>query len=421
MRILTLTSLYPSAVLPGMANHNRELLRFLATKHDVSIIAPVSWTEEWSGRRRGRELSRDRRAEWDGIPVEHPRYYYPPKVGRGWYGWCFHRSVKATFVRTVREFRPDLVYAPWAYPDGWAAVKLGHRTGLPVVLQAMGSDVLLLPRSGGKRRRTIEALCCADGIDAVSLHLADRLEALGVPSENVRVIYRGVDASRFHPGSGREARERLGLPSDIPLILFVGGLRPVKAIDVLIDACARLAGRAEFTCLIAGDGPLRLRLEQQAQALGISSRIRFLGAVANDQLPDWYRAASVFALPSHSEGVPNVLLEAAACGTPFVASRVGGIPEIAHLGTSRLVPAGDPNLLAEALAAILLEQPQSGGCALPTRTWLHTADELADYFAMIVANHRRPGLSRNGADVKRSALVGQQTCPAGSRQEVAAS
>ena len=85
--------------------------------------------------------------------------------------------------------------------------------------------------------------------------------------------------------------------------------------------------------------------------------------VPTEQLPDWYRAANVVVLPSRSEGVPNVLMEAIACGIPFVASEVGGIPEIAHLGTSRLVPSGNPTALASALAALFV-QPASESRAL---------------------------------------------------------
>src|SRR5262249_20192692 len=104
-----------------------------------------------------------------------------------------------------------------------------------------------------------------------------------------------------------------------------------------------------------GDGPLRPDLERQAAASGLCGRVRFIGSRPWSELPDWYRAADVFCLPSHSEGVPNVLLEASACGTPWVASQVGGIPEIANLGVSRLVPPNTPPALAAALRAALTE------------------------------------------------------------------
>jgi len=89
----------------------------------------------------------------------------------------------------------------------------------------------------------------------------------------------------------------------------------------------------------------------------LNDHVKLLGAKAHNELPDWYRAADVFVLPSRSEGLPNVLLEASACGTPFVASNVGGIPEIAHLGASKLVQPNDAQSLASAISDFLKNKP----------------------------------------------------------------
>ncbi len=99
----------------------------------------------------------------------------------------------------------------------------------------------------------------------------------------------------------------------------------------------------------------------------------------HDQLPDWFRAASVLALPSRSEGVPNVLLEALASGTPFVASNVGGVPEVAHLGVSRLVPAGNAALLAQGLRDFLspFDPERAVAEVAPLASWDDSAAELA--------------------------------------------
>jgi glycosyltransferase involved in cell wall biosynthesis len=114
----------------------------------------------------------------------------------------------------------------------------------------------------------------------------------------------------------------------------------------------------------------------------LGDRVRFVGPVLNELLPDWYRAADVVVLPSRSEGVPNVLLEAAACGTPFVASRVGGIPEIAHLGPSRLVPPGDVESLATALkASLALPRPTPSGT--PPRTRADAAHDLIEVLGRV--------------------------------------
>jgi glycosyltransferase involved in cell wall biosynthesis len=324
----------------------------------------------------------ERRVLFDGLPVEHPRYWFTPKIMRGWYGRFFYWSVRAAFQRTVAAFRPDLVYTPWAYPDGWAAVQLGHRAGLPVVLKVVGSDVLLLSKHPQKQRGTWEALRQADAVIAVSRHLGDRLASHGVDPSRIHIVYDGVDPSLFHPGPRDEARSRIGRPGSEPLLLFVGNLVAVKGLDILIEACGRLAdGGTAFTCMLVGEGPLQGRLERQARTRGLAKQVQFVGAVSNERLPDWYRAADLVVLSSHSEGVPNVLLEAAACGTPFVASGVGGIPEIAHLAPSRLVPPGDPQLFAQAIKDLLAEQPaRLRSSTRPVRTRAESAAEVVTVF-----------------------------------------
>jgi glycosyltransferase involved in cell wall biosynthesis len=365
MRILALTNLYPNPYQPHRAPFNRHQLRLLAARHAVRVISPIAWTDELAARRRGMApLRRDRPTSCDGLTVDHPRYFFTPRVGRGWYGHFYLASVWRTFRRVAAEFRPDLVFAPWAYPDGWAAVQLARRLGRPAVLQVHGSDVLQLGRFPARRRRTVAATRAADGVVAVSEDLASHLTAFGVAPERIRVIYDGVDRSLFCPGSQADARTRVGLAAGEPVVLFIGNLVPVKAVDVLIEACARLAAeKSPVRLVVIGQGPLRSDLEALARTRGIGGRVRFLGALPQSSLPDWYRAADVFALPSHSEGVPNVLLEASAAGTPWVASAVGGIPEIARLGRSRLAPPNAPAAVARAIRETLAgpELPPSTG------------------------------------------------------------
>lgn len=388
MRVLALTNLYPTPFHPTRAPFNRHQFRLLAERHPVQVICPVAWTEELSARRKGADpLPAGRRVTQDGLTVDHPRYWFPPRLLRGWYGHCFERSVRATFARAVREFRPDLVFAPWAYPDGWAAVRLAHAAGLPAVLQVHGSDVLQLDEFPARRRPTAAAVRAADAVVAVSRDIADHLIDMGVRPENVRVIIDGVDPAVFCPGSKAEARERLKVAAGDPLVLYVGNLVPVKAVDVLLEAARLLvAGGTAVRLVLVGGGPLRADLEQHAARLGLADRVRFTGAVPQVALPDWYRAADVFVLPSHSEGVPNVLLEASACGTPWVASRVGGIPEIAHFGVSRLVPPATPPALAAALRDALLAPP----AARPPgpRPRQEAVADLEDWLAGVLA--RRP-------------------------------
>ena len=392
MRILALTNLYPNPYQPHRASFNRQHLRLLAERHAVRVIAPISWTDEFVERRRvGDRLGGVRSVQADGMTIDHPRYVFTPKVLRGHYGQFYLRSVRRAFEHAVDKFSPDIVYTPWAYPDGWAAVELGSRFGIPVVIKVHGSDVLLLEQNPSRREPTAEALRGANAIVAVSQDLAKKVVALSRSPERVHVVYDGADTRLFQPGSAEDARTRLGLDPKVPVILSVGNLVPVKGQDVLIDACSRLARNgARFHAYLIGQGPLRAKLEKQVARLGIGHCFKLLGALPHAQLPDWFRAASVFCLPSHSEGVPNVLLESAACKTPFVASRVGGIPEITDFDSCRLVPPSDSDALAKSLRPYLtIPENRSRFDSLTVKDIADTALDLEQLFMQTIRDHER--------------------------------
>ncbi|CAN5155279.1 glycosyltransferase family 4 protein [soil metagenome] len=346
MRILAVTNLYPNPQQPQRAPYNRHQFRLLGERNPLHVIAPIAWTDERSFPTPIPEL---RRVTLDNITVDHPRYYFPPRFGRRFYGHSYRRSIRKTFERAVAEFKPDIVFAPWAYPDGWAAVKLAHEHKLPAVIQVHGSDIKLLGDYPARRKRTIEAVTQAEGVVAVSEDLARDLVSFGVPRERILVNYDGVDPALFHPGNRAAAKAVLS-ESTKPIVLFIGNLVPVKQVHLLFEAVQGL----EVKTMIVGDGPLRASLEQDATFLGLD--VRFVGSIPLEELPEYYRAADCFVLPSRSEGVPNVLLEASACGTPWVASNVGGVPEIARLGKSTLVPSGDVAALRTAIQKTLADR-----------------------------------------------------------------
>lgn len=356
MRILCVTNLYPNPFHLGRATFNRQQFRALAESHEVRVLSPISWTDELAARWRGASaLPQGRQVRFDGLTIDHPRFLYTPKIGRRFYGRWFRESIRRSFDRAVDELRPDVIFAPWIYPDGWAAVELGHARGLPVVLKAHGCDVLAagygLDRYPSRRKATIDAVRSAQAVVAVSEHLAEHLVKLGADAARVHVVQDGIDLERFSPGPRADALARLALADQSPIILFVGSLLSVKGVDILVDACRLLTQqRVEFRCCMVGDGPLRPLLEQRIAEWGLKQQVKLIGHCLHDRLADWFRAATVAVLPSRSEGLPCVLLEAAACGTPFVGSDVGGIPEIARLGTNWLVPYGDAAALASSLA-----------------------------------------------------------------------
>lgn len=404
MKILGLTNLHPSPWFPLRGVFNKQLFEALGKTDDVRLIVPVSWTDELKTFRKKKcalEVGR-RRSNLHGIEAEHPRYLFPPKLFRSCYGPCFLKSIEKTFRRAVDEFQPDVLLAAWAYPDGWAAVELGHRHGLPVVVKLHGSDLLLLSNIRGCRKRIAQCVNRADGLIAVSRDLAMKAIILGADSGRVTTVYDGVDRTLFHPGDRLKARYQLSLVGDDPIILFIGNLVAVKGIDILLDACHRLSLQGtRFHCYLVGQGPLRSQLWGRIQQLRLSDRISLVGPRPHAELPNWYRAANVFVLPSRSEGVPCVLLEAAACGTPCVASRVGGIPEIAGCGAMTLTPPGNAAALAEAITAALLGQGAVADRPVFTRTFEDTAQEVRAMLRAVV----RPRLEAAVAPVSNSASV----------------
>ena len=390
MRILILTNLYPNPLHPGRATFNRQQFRALAAAQPVAVISPIAWTDElrlrWGG---AAPVPAGRRVECDGITVDHPLYLFPPRICRGWYGHFFLRSVRRAFSRAVAEFKPDVVLGSWAYPDGWAALALGREAGLPVVLKVHGSDILTLDEHPAKKGPTVRALQQADGVVAVSQDLVEAVVQFGVSRDRVRLVYNGVDTGVFHPGPAAEARRRLGIDGG-PMLLYVGNLARVKGVDVLVEACGELAkSGVRFTCNLIGQGPLKESLGRRIGELGLKQSVKLLGAKPHAELPDWFRAADVFVLPSRSEGVPNVLLEASACGTRYVASRVGGIPEIARLGDGKLVPPTDPLALAAAIRERLAEGDRATGSGAHLRSHADSAAELVDFLERAIDIYRQ--------------------------------
>jgi glycosyltransferase involved in cell wall biosynthesis len=227
---------------------------------------------------------------------------------------------------------------------------------------------------------------------AVSQDLADTVVRMGVHPDRVLPVYDGIDPDVFHPGPKAAARARLGLEPDQRRLLFIGNFYPVKGADVLLHACHRLRQRGlAFEVDLVGQGPEGEALRALVRRLGLDGVVGFRGAMPQAELADWYRAADVFVLPSHSEGVPNVLLEAMACHTPYVATSVGGIPEIHVPRVGRLVPPNDPSALATGLADELSSPPRDADLWPVPRLRTEAVAEVADFLEAVVA--RRAGLT----------------------------
>jgi len=361
MRILFFSYAYPNSLHPGLGTFNRTMVAGLAREHAVHVVSPVPFLEQW--KHCGRWDARF--AAVPGVAAEYPTYYYTPRVFREHYGRFLQWSVERTLRNALQHFQPDAVLSYWAHPDGEVAVRTAHRHGLPAVVMVGGSDVLLLAREGRRRRAILHVLHEADAVIAVSEDIADTLRNDGIADRKIHVVGRGIDRTVFSPGDRSIARRELGLPPDRPVLIGVGRLVPVKAWPDWLAACRELVAQGlQPACYVLGSGPQQSELQRLICRWGLEGVVELRGPQPQGRLAQWYRAADLTVLTSLSEGVPNVLLETLACGGAFVATNVGGIPEIADPLHDRLVPPGQPSLLAGAIADRLAHPPPTG---LPRR------------------------------------------------------
>ena len=283
-------------------------------------------------------------------------------------------------LRRVRH--GNIVHCHWTISGlvAYVATRVWRR---PLVLSVRGSDIHLVERGlMAKLHRKIYAW--TDIVVAVSEDIAAKLEAVGVPRDKVRVVPNGVD-SRFRPGDRTAARRRLGLPVDGFIVLFVGLLIPIKGLDILVEALAEV--ETDLLCVLVGDGPLAPDLERQAVNLAVGDRLRFAGRQPSNEIPDWLVAADVLLLPSRSEGRPNVVLEAQACGIPVVATAVGGTPELVRDGeTGLLIEPDNAPALAAAIDRLQADGDLRERLVVAGReqaeqlTWAASAEQMAGIY-----------------------------------------
>lgn len=390
LRVLTLSTLFPDASRPNFGIFVERQTLSLAERGDVEVrIVSPRGIPPWPLSRLSRYqplLEQSERERWKGLWVQRPQFLNLPGTGARFHSAMLERAVTPVLAEIRREFAFDLIAAEYFFPDGPAAVALGRRFGVPVSIQARGSDIHYWAHVPGVARQVIAAGRTAQGMLAVSEAMRDDMIALGMPGDRIDPVVTGIDLERFHPRDRARGKRMLAVTG--PLVVSLGALIPLKGHDILIDAVARLPG---VNLWIAGQGPEESRLAARIERLGVGDRVRLLGGVLHSEIPALVAAADVMALASEREGLANAWMEALACGTPIVIPDVGGARQVLRrCAEAGRITARTPEDFAAAIAAILASPPGAARVRTSVEpfTWAAHSGHLHAHYAKLVAEYR---------------------------------
>jgi D-inositol-3-phosphate glycosyltransferase len=275
---------------------------------------------------------------------------------------------EAVLQRMAAGYPADAIHANY-WLSGITGHTIKHQLDLPLVctfhtLDRVKAEVDLADDSEHRSEAEAQVIGCSDSVLAsCDAEVAQLVRLYDADPTRVEIVAPGVDHAFFSPGERRQARRGVGLPEDGRMLLFVGRIQPLKGLDVAIGALADLVERVPDAFLVVVGGPSGpagleevFRMHRLVEDLGLTDRVRWVEPQPHELLSCYYRAADVAIVPSRSESFGLVALEAAACGTPVVASAVGGLTSLVDDGrTGFLVEGRDPAAFATAAGDILCD------------------------------------------------------------------
>ena len=332
MRILSLSTLYPSAAAPNFGRFVELSLNAAEATGEVAITRispnglppwPLSRLLSPYKERVGLPLE----DEWRDRRVLRPSFTLLPGMAPARNAAAVAKAALPLAKRLHAEQPFDAIDAQFFWPDGPAAMRLADELGLPFSIKARGSDIHHWTNVDGCREQIVEAAQKAAGLLAVSEAIAADIAALGVDPAKIRIHRTGIDRELFHvPHQGRAAlRTLVPLPQDGPLLVSVGALIPRKGQGFVIEALPQLPA---VQLALVGEGEDQAKLQMLARDLNVADRVHFLGPRPHAEIAQILQAADAAVLPSSSEGLANAWIEALACGTPLVITDIGGAREV---------------------------------------------------------------------------------------------
>lgn len=351
------TRLFPSGAFPTLGTFCLERARALAEHADVRVMVPTPWFPSWlRGPPQWRKWAAvEPEAVIEGsIRVTYPRYLSVPGTATWSQGLFMSRAVRRDFATCYGEWRPDIIDGHFAFPDGYSAVRLGRAIRCPTLVTCHGSDLRLYPELPITRSMVRWTFGNADRVISVSTNLFRHSIELGCPAENAVFLSNGVDPTKFALRDKGECRQRLGLPVDGRIGVYVGYLIDLKDQSLVLRALAAMRAIGNPLPLVAfvGDGPNRERLRREAKALDLESRVVFAGQRPHAEVADWMGAADWLLLASDFEGWPTVYFEAMSCGRPVITSNVSSAQDaVCRPEYGVIVEPRTPSAFAAAIAA----------------------------------------------------------------------
>jgi glycosyltransferase involved in cell wall biosynthesis len=330
MKILTITSLYPNHVENNLGVFIQTRLNYLREKYPEvkhTVIAPVPWFPFKHSRfgQYAKHAQVEHFEEREGVSVYHPKYIVIPKIGM--LLTPFFMAISLFFLlKKLQKQRLtfDLIDGHYFYPDGVAIALVAKHFNLPFTITARGTDLNLIPQYNLPKKLICWAAKKADHCITVCAALKEVLLGFGIEDKKITVMRNGVNLSLFTPEIDRVAlRDKLNFTRTT--LISVGYLIERKGHHFIIESMQSLP---DIDLVIIGDGPWESKLKELAKHYGVSERIKFTGSLPQEQVAQYFKAGDIAMLASSREGWANVLLEAMACGTAVVATKVWGTPEV---------------------------------------------------------------------------------------------
>lgn len=392
LKVLSLCLVFPNSAEPGLGLFVRSRLQHLAACSDLKIVAPVPIIDYSGPGGVFKASSLVPPQRWDnGVEVLHPRWIYPPG-GTPLNVLCLAIRLVWTLTNLRRRFRFEVIDAHFGYPEGVTGALLALVFRVPLVITLRGSEMMFASYKfrGAALRWAFQR---ASKVIAVSEELRQFAISHGVDAGKAITIPNGVDRNVFHPRDRRAVRLKHRIPAHRKVIVSAGEMIEAKGHQHVAGALRDLLAEGVDAQLLIVGGSARggpkyeVALKRFVKSLNVGDRIRFIGWADREGVAELLSAADVFCLASYTEGWPNVVHEALACGTPVVATRVGAIPEmIPSADYGRVTPAKDEASLLIALRSALQTEWDRDQIARwgGARTWNLVATEVLAVFRSIV-------------------------------------